>query len=193
MKIFQYKDYEDYIQAQIAGNLQKIDKIKRSGDSYVKPNVIKSIVEIQPDAKRVLCHGTRNANEQKYFLDLLPEAFIIGSEVSTNAEEFPMTVQQDFNKVREEWVGSFDIVYSNSFDHSITPLETLCVWRDQLNSTGMLFLEHTVAAKNHVSTRIDPLKIEKAELQDMIGRAGMTIVQELKGTGSGYVLVCKKL
>ena len=192
MEIFKYKDYEDYIQAQIEGNLKKIDRIIKTGQSYVRPNVIKNIVERKKDAKRVLCHGTRNANEQKYFLDLLKDSYIIGSEVSTNAEEFPMTVQHDFNMVKEEWINSFDIVYSNSFDHSITPFETLKVWKDQLNDSGRLFLEHTVQAKNHISNRTDPLKIEKQELIDMIGKVDMNIVEEFRGREKGYVLVCEK-
>ena len=192
MEIFKYKDYEDYVKSQIEGNLKKIDKIKEKNIAYVKPETITQIVKRIPDAKRVLCHGTRNAKEQLYFQKHLSDAFIIGSEISTNAEEFPMTIEHDFNMVKEEWINSFDIVYSNSFDHSITPFETLEVWRDQLNDSGRLFLEHTVQVKNHISDRTDPLKIEKQELIDMIDKADMNIVDEFRGREKGYVLVCEK-
>lgn len=193
MEIFKYKNYEDYVQAQIDGNLKKIDRLVKTGNSYVQQGVITRIVAEKPEAKTVLCHGTRNANEQKFFKNALPDAFVIGSEISTNAEQFPMTVQHDFNKQRKEWVNSFDIVYSNSFDHSITPVETLEIWRDQLNDTGTLFLEHTMASRNHISDRTDPLKIEKAEIINIINQLNMTVLKELSGTNAGYVLVCEKV
>lgn len=193
MEIFKYKDYDDYVNSQIEGNLKKIDRIKQKNIAYVQPETIAKIVKRKPESKNILCHGTRNAKEQLYFQKHLPEAFIIGSEISTNATEFPMTVEHDFNKVKDEWVGLFDIVYSNSFDHTITPLETLMVWRDQLNDNGTLFIEHTVSSQNHVSHRIDPLKIEKQELINMVGEAGMTIVEQFAaGKNKGYILVCEK-
>jgi len=193
MEIFKYKNYNDYVESQIKGNLKKIDKIKQKDLSYVKSGTIKQIVKRKQDAKSVLCHGTRNAKEQIYFQELLPKAFIIGSEISPNATEFPMTVEHDFNAVKDEWLGSFDIVYSNSFDHTITPLETLQVWKDQLTGNGTLFLEHTVLKRNHVSNATDPLKIEKEELINMIDAAGMTVVEEFESSKkSGYVLMCEK-
>jgi len=193
MEIFKYKDYEDYVKSQIEGNLKKIDKIKEKNIAYVKPETITQIVKRMPDAKRVLCHGTRNAKEQIYFQELLPKAFIIGSEISPNATEFPMTVEHDFNAVKDEWLESFDIVYSNSFDHTITPLETLQVWKDQLTDNGTLFIEHTVVKRNHVSNATDPLKIEKEELINMIDAAGMTVVEEFESSKkSGYILMCEK-
>ncbi len=193
MEIFNYKDYDDYVNSQIEGNLKKIKRIKELDIAYVKPDTITKIVKRKPNAKRILCHGTRSAKEQLYFQNHLPEAYIIGSEISTNATEFPMTVEHDFNKVKDEWIGSFDIVYSNSFDHTITPFETLGVWMDQLNENGTLFLEHTVARENHISDRTDPLKIETQELKNMIDKVGMKIIEEFAATkNKGYVLVCEK-
>lgn len=193
MEIYKYKNYDDYVKSQIKGNLKKIDRIKQKDTAYVQPETIKQIVNRKQDAKSVLCHGTRNAKEQIYFQKHLPEAFIIGSEISTNATEFPMTVEHDFNVVKDEWLGSFDIVYSNSFDHTITPLETLQVWKDQLTDNGALFIEHTVLKRNHVSNRIDPLKIEKEELINIIDESGMTIVEEFESSkNNGYVLMCEK-
>jgi hypothetical protein len=192
MEIYEYKSYDEYVKSQIKGNLKKIEGVVQRDRSYADKKVISDIVKIKSDAKNVLCHGTRNAKEQIFFQKCLPDAYVIGSEISTNASEFPMTVEHDFNKVKEEWVDLFDIVYSNSFDHSITPFETLEVWRDQLNEDGMLFIDHSVSKKHHVSNEIDPLKIETSELKDLIDKAGMKIVNELKGSVDGYVLACIK-
>jgi len=193
MEIFEYDSYGHYLRSQIEGNLKKIDRIVQRNISYVREKTIKEIVKRKKDAERVLCHGTRNAKEQIFFKKYLPNAYVIGSEVSTNAAEFPMTVEHDFNKIKREWVNSFDILYSNSFDHSITPKETLSVWKNQLNKNGLLFLEHTVFKKNHISDATDPLKIEKQELIDMIDSIGMNIIEEFRSaTNHAYILVCEK-
>lgn len=192
MEIFKYDSYEDYVKAQIDGNLEKIEVIKTKNTSYVEESTIEKIASRKPEAQRILCHGTRNAKEQIYFQKHIPKAYIIGSEISINAEEFPMTVQHDFNMVKEEWVNSFDIVYSNSFDHSISPFETLKIWRDQLNENGILFLEHTVSTRNHVSNRIDPLKIETSELIDLIDKSNMMMIEKFAASKLGYILVCEK-
>ena len=193
MEIYKYDSYGHYLKSQIEGNLIKIETLVKKNTAYVHEKTIMSVVKRKPNAKNILCHGTRNAKEQLYFLQNIPNAYVIGSEVSTNASDFPHTIQHDFNQVKEEWIGQFDIVYSNSFDHSITPLETLEVWRDQLNEDGLLFLEHTLEKKNHISSLIDPLKIEKDELIDLIATAEMNLVEEFRSKKNfGYVLVCEK-
>ncbi len=88
----------------------------------------------------VLCHGTRNAREQEYFKNLLPFAEIIGTEISYTAAEFPMTEQHDFHEPQDKWLNKFDIVYSNSFDHSYDPEKCINTWKDQLSSNGSLYI-----------------------------------------------------
>jgi hypothetical protein len=193
MEIYKYDSYGHYLKSQIEGNLLKIKRVVKKNLSYVRESTIQKICKKKEDAKRVLCHGTRNAKEQIFFKQFLPDAYVIGSEISTNASDFPMTVEHDFNKVKKEWINSFDIVYSNSIDHSITPKETLSIWKNQLNKKGLLFLEHTTVKKNHVSSIIDPLKIEKEELISMIDSIGVKVIEELESSkNSGYILVCEK-
>ena len=64
MKIWKYESYDDYVKAQTKANVKKIKKI------WVQKSTIKQIYNRIPMAANILCHGTRNAAEQKYFSDM---------------------------------------------------------------------------------------------------------------------------
>ena len=115
MRVYEYKDYDDYVEAQTWTNKEKLTW------RYVKPHTIKRICEHKPYPAFIICHGTRNGTEQKYFKDNYPNAYVIGTEISETATQFPMTLHHDFTFPIEKWIGKADIVYSNSFDHTIDP------------------------------------------------------------------------
>jgi len=171
MEIFKYKNYDDYVDAQTEANIKKIKNY------WVNESTIKSIHKRKPDASVILCHGTRNAKEQKHFKKLYSNANILGTEISKTASQFEMTIQHDF---QEELISHFkmcDIVYSNSFDHSINPEKTLEVWLNQLNSTGTLYIEVPLGIDN-MSNRWDPLSIDISEIQEIIEKYGFTIIEK---------------
>ena len=167
MKIYPYKDYQEYVQAQTEANLQKIKLV------HVTRNTVSHISRMHGPASMILCHGTRNAAEQKLFQQFYPQATIIGTEISHTAADFPMTVQWDFHDRRQDWIRQFDIVYTNSFDHSIDPSKALTTWSEQLHDQGCLYLEHSF----HVKSRSwDPLEIEINELEDLFVDIGLEIL-----------------
>ena len=61
MKIYQYSSHEEYVAAQVEANIRKLKNI------WVDKKTIQQIANLQPEANFILCHGTRNATEQKYF------------------------------------------------------------------------------------------------------------------------------
>ena len=140
MKIYKYKNYAQYVEEQTKANKIKL------GWTYVKRPVIDSIcsnysslrtedgvVKSNEDPSFIICHGTRKGTEQKLFKINYPNAEIIGTEISDTATLFRMTIQHDFTIPIEEWIGKADIVYSNSFDHTIDPVE---VW-DMIIENGL--------------------------------------------------------
>lgn len=186
MRIYEYKNYKEYLDTQ-----NKTTKTKNNW-VYAQKNVIKSIAEYKGFAiKDILCHGTRAAGEQKYFLEQYPNAYIMGTEICDTAESFPMTTHWDFNKQKDEWIGKFDIVYTNSFDHSITPFETLGVWKEQLKPTGTLFVEY--ASRQSRCHAADPLDATDDEVRKMIIDNNMIIKKEITQDvkHSGRVFVCE--
>ena len=83
------------------------------------------------------------------------------------------TVQWDFHHARPDWINKFDIVYSNSFDHSIDPSGALATWSDQLTDLGRLYVEYSF----HVKSRAwDPLEIQSNELEHLFSQVGLCVL-----------------
>ena len=179
MKVYKYKDYDHYVEEQTKANIRKLHWV------YVKEHTIQFISKQHPFASSIICHGTRNAAEQKFFKKYYPNAQIIGTEISETAKAFPMTIQHDFAIQKENWIGKFDIVYSNSFDHSIDPNKTLVTWRDQLSSSGKMFIEYS--EEHSEMTPSDPLEATHKEFKELLSNnklmaIGKPIVGKRKGS-----------
>jgi len=184
MKIYKYKDYNHYKESQTRTNKEKL------GWVYAREIVIQDICNDKKIANNIICHGTRNGAEQKYFKNFFPNAYVIGTEISDTASSFPMTVEHDFMIQKEEWIKKFDIVYSNAFDHSIDPKTTLIVWRDQLADTGRMYLEY--AESQSICNDADPLDASKREIKELIEKY-FTIVGEIVNgvKHGGVVFICE--
>jgi len=170
MKVFKYEDYDHYVKAQTEGNKRKIDNV------YVDSKVVDAIANLKGEAKTVLCHGTRNGAEQKMFLKCYPDAEVLGTEISDTADSFPLTTQWDFTHSKSEWEGYWDIVYSNAFDHSMAPEETIITWRDQLSENGRLYIDYTYQAKHTVSDATDPLQVDRGEMVAFLEGLGLEVI-----------------
>lgn len=141
-------DIETYRNVQTLANKAKLDWCS------VKPDEIAYLCRTLTGAgmtlSTILCHGTRNAAEQKFFRAQLPNAEILGTEISDTASQFPMTIQWDFHDVKPEWLGRFDVVFSNSWDHSYDPSKLFPAWLSCVAPNGALVLEwctiHATAA-----------------------------------------------
>lgn len=177
MKIYCYNNYDEYVNAQVEANVRKIKNI------WVDKKTIQKINDYQPTANTILCHGTRNATEQKYFQDFYPNAEIVGTEISHTANQFPMTVQWDFHDVNAKWVNKFDIVYSNAIDHSYDPNKLLSTWGGQLSANGCLYIEHGYSELDNHSRSSDPLEIHDEEIRYLILLVGLKLIDTFETTG----------
>lgn len=179
MKIFEYKDYEDYRKTQEKYNKQKIDFV------WVTNATVKTVFDTYHGMpSSVLCHGTRNAAEQEFFQEYVSkETEVLGTEISETATNFPNTVQWDFMKENPEWVRKWDIVYSNSFDHCTDPTATLKVWLNQLSYRGRLFIEFSYDSFANSARESDPLEISHEEFKSCVFNAGGLLLQELNTWG----------
>lgn len=184
MKVFKYKNYEHYKESQTKMNKIKLDWV------YARETVIAQISKNKKSAKNIICHGTRNGAEQKFFQKFFPEAYIIGTEISDTANNFPMTIQHDFTLEKSEWIEKFDIVYSNAFDHSIDPEQTLITWKNQLVPTGRLYLEYAEAQST--CNEADPLDATKREVYELLCKH-VNVIGEITDSvkHAGVVFVCE--
>lgn len=184
MKVYQHNSYEEYVEAQTVCNKAKV------GWVYANQSTIETISKDKKEAKFIICHGTRNGAEQKFFKEYFPDAYIIGTEISDNAWQFQMTVRHDFSIQKEEWVGKADIVYSNSFDHTNDPQKTILTWKDQLNTTGKIYMEYSEG--DSVCEPADCLDARESEVVELIQKNGLNITNTFRGSKGATVLVCER-
>jgi SAM-dependent methyltransferase len=175
MKTYKYKNYQEYQDCQIAANKKKAQNV------WAKEKNIKAISKYLikhckfPDYGLGLCHGTRQGWEQVWFMKYLGYlvSYVIGTEIGEITGLH--TIRWDFNIERKEWVGKFDFVYSNSFDHAFDPEETLSIWARQLKPGGLIILEydrrqeHTGEISKSVN-KTDPVSIKFDELIKLVPR-----------------------
>ena len=185
MKVYEYKDYDEYVEIQTEANKEKL------GWFFVTPRVIKAILEDNPMVGSVLCHGTRGGAEQYEFQKHLPHAYVIGTEISEHCRDVPMTVQWDMQVPKEEWIGKFDIVYSNSFDHCIWPDKTMVTWAHQLSQHGALYLEYS--EQQSTGSAHDPLDATLEEVIQLMQDAGLKVKDlATRGKSNSIILRGKK-
>lgn len=173
MKIWKYKNYDEYVDIQIKYNKQKVGRLVFVNEKIIEIIADKHSSFVKSSVKNILCHGTRSGEEQQYFKKYFEGVDVLGTEISDNATQFPMTIQQDFNKVNEKLIGKYDIIYTNSFDHTYTPKETLMVWRDQLTEDGLIYIDWSDAQNNLGICESDPLNAKSDEIQKLASEIGM--------------------
>jgi methyltransferase family protein len=106
----------------------------------------------------VLCHGTRNGFEQRVFSDVF-KCEVIGTEISSTAAQFPMTIQADFHELKPEWEGRADVLYSNSLDHAYDPAKALRAWAAAVKDGGVIVLEKASDSDPRGVSDLDPFGI----------------------------------
>ena len=186
MKIYNYESYDEYVEEQTKANKKKITNV------WVRENVLSIIKMYYKTPDIILCHGTRNAAEQKIFKKFYPEAKIMGTEISETASQFPNTINHDFHEELPQYVGKCDIVYSNSFDHSYDPEKCMKTWVGQVKEGGHLFLELMIGYENR-SKASDPLEISRQEVINLAEKQGMKyLITETGRIGQSELLVFKK-
>lgn len=134
-------DYEAYKAVQNLGNAAKLDWIFAAEPviRFIAADAQKQLNKV----RRVLCHGTRNGAEIRWFKDALPKAEVLGTDIADTATQFPNTIQWDFHQFREDWANRWDVIYSNSWDHAMDPLRMFASWSKSLRRGGLMYLEHS--------------------------------------------------
>jgi hypothetical protein len=158
VKIYKYKDYNEYRETQIHFNKKKIDKIWADEETlekvsiFLKKNINSSII-------KGICHGSRNGFEQNFFNEK-KEFEVIGTDISETAKDYKNSVVHDFHDEKKEWLNNFDFVYSNSLDQSFDPKKALQIWLDQIKQGRFIIIEHTDQHGVISSGKMDPFGVE---------------------------------
>ena len=159
VKIYKYKNYEEYKETQIFYNKKKINHVWADPISlkilsnFINNNIIK-------DNIKGLCHGSRNGFEQEFFNNNIQNSVVIRTDISETAKNFKNSVVWDFHEVKEKWINNFDFIYTNSLDQSYDPKLALTTWLEQINKDGYIIIEHSDQHSVRASGKMDPFGVE---------------------------------
>jgi hypothetical protein len=141
-----FSSTSDYVEAQCRTNESKRDNV------WVREAEVARLCEYLQARGRTLhfglCHGVRNGIEVKWFRERLG-IHVIGTDISPSAVNYEHVVQWDFHDFNLEWDQSVDFIYSNSLDHSHSPVECLRCWLRTLSDNGVC-LVHWSPGHNHL-------------------------------------------
>lgn len=160
--LHQYKSYEEYAETQKFHNRRKLENVW--ADDLTLALVARLIQENASSSDegrpiRGLCHGARNGYEVKSLRNLLQTDRIIGTDISETAELFNDIYVWDFHDERQDWISQFDFIYTNSLDQSWRPFDALSCWLSQINSNGLIIIEHTKAHGVESAGAMDPFGV----------------------------------
>lgn len=174
MKFHAYQDYDQYRQSQITVNHRKLKinpYLHQTTLGCIK-YIIKYIKLNRPDAWSGICHAVRNGWEVQVFKHF--GLFTIGTEISDTANAFEGVYQHDMHDYKERWVGLFDFVYCNAMDHAYDPDKCIKTWLEQLNETGLLFIEWTKYHGGGVNAP-NCFSAEKDEYVNLVAKHGRVV------------------
>ena len=158
-KIYKYKNYDEYKDTQIFFNKQKINKVWADENTLkIISNFLKE--NIKSEKIKGLCHGSRNGFEQKCFINEIPNAEVIGTDISETANDYDNSIVHDFHDEKKEWIENFDFVYSNSLDQSYDPEKALNTWINQVKKDRYVIIEHSDQHGVISSGKMDPFGVE---------------------------------
>lgn len=132
-------NYDLYVQNQKILNERKFGNGCNDGEEIFKK--IRDEVFSRNEAPTFgICHGVRSGLENKILGDLL-NCKVIGTEIGDKFGYPEITIQWDMHEIKEEWINSCDVIYSNSFDHTYDPIYCLNQWSKCLKPTGIIVLQ----------------------------------------------------
>jgi hypothetical protein len=144
MKLHKFKTYDDYVEAQKRTTRRKMQRRKRC---YTSDGVVDAIVSYHLSAAGNvaygICHGVRYGEELNKFEARFKEGNWLGTEIVPELCDGVRILNYDFAHVKDGWIGHFDFMYTNSFDHSRDPDETVKIWISCLSPNGRLYIEWT--------------------------------------------------
>ena len=142
-------DIDNYKSAQIKRHSIKSSKKRKSLFYREVSEVILTSHDVDKQ-KTMLALGSRNNHERDCFKNYL-HCRVFSSDISP-ASKTDFII--DFNFMPDEWKDKWDIIYSNSIDHTINPTKSYKDWLACLKLGGLLvigFLEGGVPSSHDCS------------------------------------------
>ncbi len=179
---YEHTDYDWYVEVQRRLTAKKTS----NGTTYftwctekMMEDVNHLIHQYVSSILTILCHGCRCGTEVNELQKLNPEAKVHSTDIYGIAYKFDRTYfrEMDFDLVLDEWKGYFDVIYSNSLDHSRDPINTLLAWKSELRNGGICFVDFNWGrgVSKEDCFRLDGIDY-KTEVEDISREVNMEIL-----------------
>jgi hypothetical protein len=197
--LVKHKDYEEYVRTQQSLTATKVNAVWGSEKELLDVNEL--IHRYVSNIETMVCHGCRNGFEADFFQKLNPNAKVFGTDLYDQAYRYDRTYFRniDFDIVPGEWVKYFDVIYSNSIDHSRNPINTLLAWKSELKRDGICLVTFHWGTKGdkgdcfHLSLDaaqlLDNIPKYELEIKDIAKEAGMKLLGISKPKTLGFFYV----
>jgi len=137
--------YDEYIKWQRFRADQKwgVNSVSNLINRNMLESIFNKIKNLFGGKITVGCMGIKNgAMEFSLFKELLPKAEIVGVDILEKVKEVGNNCYcYDFNNLPKNWKNKFDLVYSNSIDHSYDIKKTIKEWLRVTKDGGYLLID----------------------------------------------------
>jgi len=147
MELYKHDNYDWYVavQKKLTAKKVRMAKAGKFFKSWVGRKALRNIndmIHTYTDPKTIVCHGCRLGVEVAVLQKLNPDSVVFGTDIYGDGYAYDKTYfrEMDFDTVPDEWKGYFDVIYSNSLDHSRNPINTLLAWKSELRPEGIMFI-----------------------------------------------------
>lgn len=175
MEQYKFDSYESYLKAQRKVTFKNMKKSEMP--CFTSPKVVDAIRDIHISPVEFgLCHGCRDGQELTLFENRLGGNWI-GTEIVEELCDNLRIIHHDFSNIRNDWIGKFDVIYSNSLDHARDPFRTLKAWVACLSDRGSLYVEWTSwhGRLGIKGNRADCFAATDVEYEQLLSSAGRII------------------
>jgi SAM-dependent methyltransferase len=158
-------DYKDYLKWQKERALKKWG-LKEYAKVLFKQNfkaMWREVSGVIGQPKVIGCMGIRNGAEYFEFKQYLPESVVYGIDIQEKVVEVGENCYCcDFNNLPKDWEEKFDLLFSNSLDHSFEVTETIEEWRRVTKKGGFILIQFSSQPRSLSYT--DRYSFEEADI-----------------------------
>tara|TARA_R110002020_G_scaffold59538_3_gene162241 strand:+ start:5502 stop:6092 length:591 start_codon:yes stop_codon:yes gene_type:complete len=152
-KSWEYKNYEEYVECQIKRH--KAKSYYHMTQRYYEEIFLKfeKYFTLDPKIQTIIAQGVRNDFEVDAISSINSGVEVYGTDINYE-NTYKNIFKLDFNKCPKGWNKKFDLLFSNSFDHTPAPDLTLKEWKRITKKYMLIHFQYSEEASWH-----DPLAL----------------------------------
>ena len=193
MKKYEYRNYSDYVKYQKKAAKKKHNYVWAKKENII--DIVDAVKTLLPDFRpeKGICHGARTGKEVSWFKKYFG-CGVVGTDIRPSHNAKIKLLAWDMHDIKYAWIGVFDFVYSNSWDHFYDPEYGFKNWGLSCKPGGLIILEYSDKHTDEYVSEIDSFGLNEDEMIDYI--SGILIdfkfIVDIEFKGRGRALIWQK-